>query len=68
MTDPIELNSEAEALLRVGPNNRAELMAWCYGYLDQTVKSYLNDYGTRDDLTRAQRLLELTLDLHQHHA
>ena len=39
-------------------------MAFCFGFLDQAVKSYLRGDHTRADLERNRAFMELVLDLH----
>lgn len=59
-----KLEARAADILTRIPLARAEVMAFCLGYLDQAVKNYLRGTFTVTDLEDARQLTETVLDLH----
>jgi hypothetical protein len=47
------------------PGDRADVMAYCLGFLDQAVKSYLDGLFTLNDLRHTRDLMETLLDVHR---
>jgi len=65
VSERTDLEAAATVFLDQLPESRAEAMAFCYGYLDQVVKGFINGSFTLSDLTHSRELLNTVLDLHR---